>query len=117
MAVGTPGADQQDQWSLNFFVTLVNSNLNLQEAIDAPMWHTEAFPRSFYPHESAPASLVVEDRLPSEVVSELRRRDHELTLSGAWSLGRISAVALDPRRGLLRAVANPRGMQDYAVGR
>jgi gamma-glutamyltranspeptidase/glutathione hydrolase len=117
MAFGTPGADQQDQWSLNFFVTLVNSDLNLQEAIDAPMWHTEAFPRSFYPHESAPASLVVEDRLPPEVVSELRRRGHEVTLSGAWSLGRLSAVARDPGRGLLRAAANPRGMQGYAVGR
>ncbi len=117
LAFGTPGADQQDQWSLNFFVTLVNSEMNLQEAIDAPMWHTNAFPRSFSPHESVPSSLVVEDRLPPEVVSELRRRGHEVTLSGAWSLGRISAVARDPARGLLRAAANPRGMQGYAVGR
>lgn len=117
LAFGTPGADQQDQWTLNFFVMLANSKMNLQEAIDAPMWHTNSFPRSFYPHESAAASLVLERRLPGDCIAELRRRGHDVTASGEWSLGRISAVACEPERGLIRAAANPRGMQGYAVGR
>jgi gamma-glutamyltranspeptidase / glutathione hydrolase len=33
-----------------------------------------------------------------------------------WSLGRLSAVAREAD-GTLRAAANPRGMQGYAVGR
>src|SRR5215208_5292004 len=36
LAFGTPGGDQQDQWSLNFFLSHVHFGLNLQEAIDAP---------------------------------------------------------------------------------
>ncbi|WZB76993.1 hypothetical protein WJ972_17600 [Achromobacter insuavis] len=37
-----------------------------------------------------------------------------------WSEGRISACTREPAAGgglLLRAAANPRGMQGYAVGR
>jgi gamma-glutamyltranspeptidase/glutathione hydrolase len=47
----------------------------------------------------------------------LRRRGHTVTVSGPWSLGRLSAVSRDPGTGVLRAAANPRGMQGYAAGR
>jgi len=117
MAFGTPGADQQDQWSLNFFVMLAASDMNLQQAIDAPNWHTNHFPRSFYPHDSAPGSLFVEERIGGEAVADLERRGHQVSVLGPWSEGRLSATARDPGRGVLLAAANPRGMQGYAVGR
>jgi gamma-glutamyltranspeptidase/glutathione hydrolase len=117
LVFGTPGADQQDQWSLNFFAQLASSDWNLQQAIDAPMWHTNHFPRSFYPHQSYPGSLLIEDRAPEATVAELRRRGHDVELLPGWSLGRLCAVADDRPRRLFRAAANPRGMQGYAVGR
>ncbi|TMC04638.1 MAG: gamma-glutamyltransferase family protein [Chloroflexi bacterium] len=117
MAFGTPGADQQDQWSLTFFATLANGDANLQEAIDAPMFHTNHFPRSFYPHHAVPGLVVIEERAGEEVVAELRRRGHDVRVQPGWSQGRLSAVAHDPGAGQLRAAANPRGMQGYAVGR
>src|SRR5204863_6320683 len=40
VAFGTPGGDQQDQWSLLFFLSHVHFGLDLQEAIDAPAFHT-----------------------------------------------------------------------------
>ena len=43
--------------------------MNLQEAIDAPAWHIEHFPLSFWPRTARPGVLVVEGRLLlSEVV-------------------------------------------------
>jgi len=117
LAFGTPGADQQDQWSLNFFVMVAASEMNLQQAIDAPMWHTNHFPRSFYPHDALPGSLFVEERIGAESVSELERRGHRVSVVGPWSQGRLSATAREPGRGLLLAAANPRGMQGYAIGR
>jgi gamma-glutamyltranspeptidase / glutathione hydrolase len=117
MAFGTPGTDQQDQWALSFFVALASSDLNLQEAIDAPMFHTNHFPRSFYPHHAMPGSVVVEDRVGKATVDELRRRGHDIRVEPAWSQGRLSAVASDAAAGQVRAAANPRGMQGYAVGR
>ncbi|MDQ6922225.1 MAG: gamma-glutamyltransferase, partial [Candidatus Dormibacteraeota bacterium] len=117
LAFGTPGADQQDQWSLNFFVQLAGNGWNLQQAIDAPNWHTNHFPRSFFPHHARPGSLAVEDRVGEATIAELRRRGHAVEVLTGWSAGRLSAVADDRPRGLLRAAANPRGMQGYAVGR
>ncbi|MEU8248545.1 gamma-glutamyltransferase family protein [Nonomuraea sp. NPDC048916] len=116
VAFGTPGGDQQDQWSLNLFLALVHGGgLNLQEAVDAPMFHSEHFPSSFFPRESRPGVMHIEDRVGAEVVAELRRRGHEVEVREPWSLGRLSAVARDGV--FLKAAANPRGAQGYAAGR
>jgi len=115
LAFGTPGGDQQDQWPLAFLLNHVLFGMNLQEAIDAPAFHTDHFPSSFYPRASMPRSLAAESRFPEAVLGELRRRGHDVQVMPPWSLGRISAVARD--RGFLYAAANPRGMQGYAVGR
>ncbi|MDQ6648586.1 MAG: gamma-glutamyltransferase [Actinomycetota bacterium] len=115
LAFGTPGGDQQDQWQLAFFLGHVHGGLDLQQAVDAPMFHTTAFPSSFYPRTAAPGVVVVEERLGSNVVDDLRRRGHQVEVAGPWSQGRLSAVARDG--GWLKAAANPRGDQGYAVGR
>ncbi|MGH3359587.1 MAG: gamma-glutamyltransferase family protein, partial [Nocardioidaceae bacterium] len=113
LAFGTPGGDMQDQWTLLFFLRHVHHDLNLQEAIDAPNWHTTHFPSSFYPRTAEPGRVLVEDRVGEGTVAALRRRGHRVSVEGPWTLGRVSAVSRD-RDGLLRAGANPRGMQGYA---
>ncbi len=115
VAFGTPGGDQQDQWSLNFFLQHVDRELDLQAAIDAPNFDTNHFPSSFYPRERKPLEVEVEARFGDDAVRELRERGHKVVVPGDWSLGRVSAVARED--GLLKAAANPRGMQGYAVGR
>ncbi|MDN0200804.1 gamma-glutamyltransferase [Streptomyces sp. S.PNR 29] len=122
MAFGTPGGDQQDQWQLHFFLAValrspVRGGLDLQGAVDAPNWHNDSFPGSFFPRGMRPGSVTVESRTDPAVVEELRRRGHEVTVGGPWSEGRLCAVARDPETGVLSAAANPRGMQGYAVGR
>ncbi|MEU5375173.1 MULTISPECIES: gamma-glutamyltransferase family protein [unclassified Streptomyces] len=122
LAFGTPGGDQQDQWQLHFFLAAalrpaIRGGLDLQGAIDAPNWHNDSFPGSFFPRGMRPGSVTVESRTDPEVVEELRRRGHDVTVGEAWSEGRLCAVARDPRTGVLSAAANPRGMQGYAVGR
>lgn len=117
MTFGTPGGDQQDQWQLTFWLAHTVAGFNLQEAIDAPSWHTTGFPSSFAPREFPEAELLVEDRVGDEVIAELERRGHTVVRAGPWSLGRMSAVSRDPETGVLRAGANPRGMQGYAAGR
>jgi gamma-glutamyltranspeptidase/glutathione hydrolase len=116
LALGTPGGDQQDQWTLHSFLAHVHFGLDLQAAIDAPNHHTEAFPSSFYPRETRPRHVAVESRAGRETMDGLRARGHDVEESDPWSLGRVSMVARD-RDGQLSAAANPRGMQGYAVGR
>ncbi|SFA82959.1 gamma-glutamyltranspeptidase / glutathione hydrolase [Amycolatopsis marina] len=117
IAFGTPGGDQQDQWQVCFWLAHTIDELNLQQAIDSPAWHTTAFPSSFYPRSWTPRELVVESRLGAEAIEELRERGHEVVDAGPWALGRLSAVSRDRATGILRGAANARGMQGYAVGR
>jgi gamma-glutamyltranspeptidase/glutathione hydrolase len=120
VALGTPGGDQQDQWSLVMVLRVAHApageSLRLQEAIDAPMVHTEHTPSSFDPRRAHPGRVVIEERWPRQVQRDLTRRGHDLVICDGWSLGRLSAVARE-RGGWLRAAANPRGAQGYAVGR
>ena len=115
MPFGTPGGDQQDQWSLLLFLHHADHGMNLQEAIDCPAFHNEHFPSSFWPRGRINKRLVLEDMFPAETYAELRRRGHDLEVGDPWSEGRLTAAAKDGD--MLRAAANPRGMQGYAVGR
>jgi gamma-glutamyltranspeptidase/glutathione hydrolase len=115
LAFGTPGGDQQDQWTLAVFLNHAVFGMNLQEAIDFPAFHTDHMPSSFYPRAAQPRSLAVESRTGEQVVAQLRARGHDVSVRGPWSLGRVSAVARSG--GFLYAGANPRGMQGYAAGR
>ncbi len=117
LAFGTPGGDQQDQWQLLLLLGWSADGFDLQRAIDAPAWHSNAVLSSFAPRQRDPLGLVIEDRFSPAVVSELRELGHDMIMSGPWSLGRLSAVSRDPDTGVLRAAANPRGMQGYAAGR
>jgi gamma-glutamyltranspeptidase / glutathione hydrolase len=116
LAWGTPGGDQQEQWALHAFLRHVDLGLDLQASIDAPEFHTDHLIASFYPRAIEWRSLALEARYGSRTVADLQRRGHQVTLWPAWSLGRVTAVAREPG-GLLKAAANPRGMQGYAVGR
>jgi gamma-glutamyltranspeptidase/glutathione hydrolase len=116
MAFGTPGGDQQDQWSLQLFLHVLHAGMGLQQSIDAPAWSSGHLRSSFYPRDIHPGRLHVESRLGEATVAELRRRGHEVMVEDPWSLGRLTAVSRSAD-GQLHAGANPRGMQGYAVGR
>lgn len=115
LAWGSPGGDQQDQWITQFFLRHVHAGMNLQEAIDAPAWHSEHFPISFWPRTARPGVLQIESRVPKQTRDELSRRGHIVEVEPEWSEGRLTAASKDGKR--RKAAANPRGMQGYAAGR
>jgi gamma-glutamyltranspeptidase/glutathione hydrolase len=117
LAFGTPGGDQQDQWTLQFFLNVVDFGFDLQAAIDAPTVHSLHFPSSFYPRDAHPNRLVVENRIGPELRAALAARGHEVVEGGAWANGQVTAVEFDRRQGVLRGAASPRGMSAYVVGR
>jgi gamma-glutamyltranspeptidase / glutathione hydrolase len=119
LAWGTPGGDQQDQWQLLLLLHHIHHGMNLQQAIDCPAFHTEHLPSSFYPRAMRPGVVVLEDGFPEAMRRELAHRGHRLALGEAWSEGRLSACAREqtPEGMMVKAAANPRGMQGYAIGR
>ncbi len=121
MVFGTPGGDQQDQWTLQFFLNIVEFGMEVQDAIEAPRFSSAHFPSSFYPHSAMPGLLRVEGRVPEAVRQELADRGHRVEVKEDWSEGDVLGICVDLERGILCGGADPRGeqskrMPSYAIG-
>ena len=116
MVFGTPGGDCQDQWTLQFFLNYVDFDRNLQEALDAPTVHSVHFPSSFYPREAYPGRVVVEGRIPRQVIAELKRRGHEVVVTDDWVNGKVMAIRYDQTHGVIQGGVSPKGNIGYALG-
>ena len=103
MAFGTPGGEQQDQWSLIFFLRMVHHNMGIQQAIDAPRFHTEHWPSSFWPRVARPGKVVIEGRYPTtRAGASCWARGHKAEKGDDWSEGRLSAARRRARRADVR---------------
>ena len=109
LSFGTPGGDQQDQWTLQFFINLIDFGMGVQEAIEAPRFSTAHFPSTFYPHNSMPGVVRLEDRIADKVVDDLSARGHQVVVRPPWCEGHVLAIRFDPTRRLLEGGADPRG--------
>jgi gamma-glutamyltranspeptidase/glutathione hydrolase len=116
MVFGTPGGDCQDQWTLQFFLNYVDFGMDIQEALDAPTVHSMHFPSSFYPREAFAGRMVVEGRLPLEVIRGLEARGHEVEVTGDYVNGKTMAIRLDQERGVIMGGVAPKGIIGYALG-
>lgn len=116
LVFGTPGGDQQDQWQLIWFLRFVHHGFDLQQGLDAPLFHTMHFQGSFFPREALPGEMMIEASYDAATIAALRARGHVVTVADPWTVGRLT-VALRHADGTLQAAATPRLMQAYAIGR
>ena len=116
MSFGTPGGEQQDQWQPIMLLRMIHHGMNIQQAIDLPSFHSEHWISSFWPRGAKPGKVVIEGRYAPEVLQDLNTRGHLAEMGGEWSEGRLTGARREAD-GTIRAGANPRGMQGYAVGR
>ena len=68
---GSPGGDQQDQWQTLLLLRHFHHGLNLQQAIDAPMFNNSHFPASFTPRAFKPGGLAIEDRFGTHTLGRI----------------------------------------------
>jgi gamma-glutamyltranspeptidase / glutathione hydrolase len=102
MSYGVMGGDIQAQGHSQVLVNLVDREMNLQQAIDAP--------RIRY---ISGKGVMLEDTLPSEVITGLVERGHERVLPPAGIkhralMGGGQAIMIDPDSGALSGASDPR---------
>jgi gamma-glutamyltranspeptidase / glutathione hydrolase len=121
MAFGTMGLDQQDQWTLQCFLNVVEFEMPWQEAIEAPKFSSKHFPSSIHPHTAEPGVLRVEGRVPYEVRRSLQARGHHIVVQPDWIEGYVVGVQVSTDRSVVYGGADPRGelatlLPAYAIG-
>ncbi|MHB1132352.1 MAG: gamma-glutamyltransferase [Chloroflexota bacterium] len=104
---GTPGGDQQPQWNLQAISALVDHGLNVQQAAEAPRWHS--FPGTDPANAAEPLQLRLEGRIPAAVRRALAAKGHAIKQIGDWEASSgVQLIALDPDTGLRQGGSDPR---------
>src|SRR5215831_7829809 len=106
--MGSPGADDQLMRTVQTLLNMVDFDMNVQQAIEAPRWSTRSFPASPFPHTMYPGDLGVESRIGEKVRQALIAKGHKLRVSGPWSMSEMAVIVIDPKTGVLHAGADPR---------
>jgi gamma-glutamyltranspeptidase/glutathione hydrolase len=104
---GTPGGDQQTQWSTQVVSALVDHGLSLQEAADAPRWHS--FPGTDPANLEASPVVKIDERIPQRVFEALAAKGHQVEALAPWSGGgAVQLIQFDRSRGVLRGGSDSR---------
>jgi len=107
------GGDTQDQNCLQFFLNMVEFDMNVQEACEAPNIVSYQMQSSFGKHESNPGRLTLRDDVPPWVRKELEKMGYRLRLSGKTS-GPMNAIFFDWEHGTFWGGSSNYG-EDYGI--
>ncbi|MFL3000414.1 MAG: gamma-glutamyltransferase family protein [Cytophagales bacterium] len=94
LSFAVQGGDSQDQNLLQFFLNMVEFDMNIQEATEAPNINSFQMRSSFGYHENRPGDLLLHDSTPSFIRKELRKKGYKLQFRSKTS-GPINAIFFD----------------------
>jgi len=111
---GTPGGETIGQTQFQVLVNLIDFQLPVQQAIEAPRFSLNAQPNFYRP--GAEIEVSVEGRMPAATVEALKAMGHKLRVLQGWgSIGHMQTIRVDPVTGTITAGGDPR-RTGYAMG-
>lgn len=114
LAFAVQGGDTQDQNLLQFFLNVVEFDMNVQEAAEAANITSYQMRDSFGAHESFPGRLTLTNSIPPWVRADLIHKGYKLEFVENNS-GPITAIYVDEKHGTLWGAAAWHG-DDYGIG-
>jgi len=111
---GSPGGETIGQTEFQMLVNLIDFDLPVQQAIEAPRFVLTAKPNFYKP--GAEITVEIENRVPAETIAALKAMGHTIRVLPGWgSLGHMQAIRIDPKTGTMMAGGDPRRTA-YAMG-
>ncbi|AHM61942.1 gamma-glutamyltransferase [Flammeovirgaceae bacterium 311] len=106
--------DEQDQLLLQFFLNMVEFNMTVQEATEAPSFKTQQMYTSFGEHEKIPGGLILNSAMPPWSRKELARMGYNISYQERTS-GPVNAIWFDWEHGTFWGGSSNHG-EDYGIG-
>ncbi|HJQ62568.1 MAG TPA: gamma-glutamyltransferase [Burkholderiales bacterium] len=104
---GTPGGDQQTQWNTQVISNVVDHGMSLQDAIDAPRFHS--FPGTDPASLGKKPVVKLEARIPEPTREALAKLGHNIEMLGPWGGGgAVQLIQFDRENGVLRGATDTR---------
>jgi gamma-glutamyltranspeptidase/glutathione hydrolase len=111
---GTPGGETIGQTEFQVLLNLVDFDMPVQAAIEAPRLVLDAKPNFYKP--GAAITVQVEGRVPPATIEALKAMGHTVQVLPGWgSLGHMQVIRIDQKTGAKTAGADPR-RTGYAMG-
>ncbi|HUA58224.1 MAG TPA: gamma-glutamyltransferase family protein [Verrucomicrobiae bacterium] len=107
IALSTPGGDNQDQSLIQVLFYNILFGQNPQRAVESPRFQSEHLVSSFDNHAMSPGSLLLDERLPADVVAELKQRGHKIEIKTRYQSGAAPVIIRLHPNGILEAGADP----------
>jgi gamma-glutamyltranspeptidase / glutathione hydrolase len=116
LAFGVQGGDTQDQNLLQFFLNVVEFDMNVQEACEAPNINTDQLYLSLGAEDRKPkpGSILLHESTPPYVRSELQKMGYRMRFDDRTS-GPINAIFFDWLHGSFWGGSSNHG-EDYGIG-
>ena len=108
------GGDTQDQNLLQFFLYMVEFDMNVQEAAEAANINSYQMYSSFGTHSKEAGRIVVRKDLPKWVIKDLKSKGYNVVLRDLTS-GPINAIWFDWKLGSMWGGSSNYG-EDYGIG-
>ena len=108
------GGDSQDQNSLQFFLNMVEFDMNVQEAVEAANMNSFQMRGSFGQHELRTGSMLIHTSTPYWTRKKLREMGYRLQESDRTS-GPLNAIFFDWENGSFWGGSSNHG-EDYGIG-
>jgi gamma-glutamyltranspeptidase/glutathione hydrolase len=113
MAFSVQGGDTQDQNLLQFFLNVVEFDMNVQQAVEAHNITSYQMQSSFGAHKAEPGRIQVTKKVPEWVRSQLKSMGYQVeTVDRTYSP--ITAIYFDRENGTMWGGASDYG-EDYGV--
>jgi gamma-glutamyltranspeptidase/glutathione hydrolase len=113
LSFAVQGGDTQDQNLLQFLLNIVEWEMNVQEAAEAPNINSYQMKGSFRDHPSEPGRLLLQNDVPPWVRTELREMGYDLEFRERTS-GPINAIYFDREHGTMWGGSSHHG-EDYGI--
>lgn len=113
LSFAVQGGDSQDQNLLQFFLNMVEFDMNVQQAAEAANINSFQMYSSFGDHEKQPGRMLIHEDTPPWVMADLREMGYDLE-TGARTSGPINAIFFDRENGTFWGGSSHHG-EDYGV--
>ncbi|MDH3243376.1 MAG: gamma-glutamyltransferase [Saprospiraceae bacterium] len=114
LSFAVQGGDSQDQNLLQFFLNMVEFDMNVQEAVEAANMNSYQLRGSFGDHEVEPGVMLIQEGTPDWTRKKLREMGYQLQVRDRTS-GPINAIYFDWEQGSMWGGASNHG-DDYGIG-
>lgn len=114
LAFSKQAGDEQDQLLLQFFLNVVEFDIPIQKATEAPSFKTYQMYSSFGKHERKPGNMTLNKATPESVRKELEKMGYKIETQERTS-GPVNAIFFDWKHGTLWGGSSNHG-EDYGIG-